>query len=63
MESSRDSSSLLEEVSSLSYSAVFLYFFALFIEEGSPCYSLELCIQLSMNQLGFSRETEPRIQG
>ena len=38
----------LEEISSLSHSMVFLYFFALIAEEGfliSPCYSLELCIQ------------------
>ena len=38
----------LEEISSLSHSIVFLYFFALITEEGflvSPCYSLELCIQ------------------
>ena len=42
-------SNLLEEISSLSHSVVFLYFFALIIEEGfhiSPCYSLELCIQI-----------------
>ena len=35
--------------SSLSHSVVFLYFFALIAEEGfliSPCYSLELCIEL-----------------
>ena len=35
----------LEEISSLSHSVVFLYFFALIAEEGfliSPCYSLEL---------------------
>ena len=35
------------KISSLSYSIVFLYFFALITEEGfliSPCYSLELCI-------------------
>ena len=35
-------------ISSLSYSIVFLYFFALITKEGfliSPCYSLELCIQ------------------
>ena len=35
----------LEEISSLSQSIVFLYFFALITEEGfliSPCYSLEL---------------------
>ena len=39
----------LEEISSLSHSIVFLYFFALIAEEGfliSSCYSLELCIQM-----------------
>ena len=38
-------------ISTLSLSVVFLYFFALFIEEGllvSPCHSLELCIQLGI---------------
>ena len=38
-------SNFLEEISSLSHSVVFLYFFALVAEEGfliSPCYSLEL---------------------
>ena len=43
-------SNFLEEISSLSPSIVFLYFFALITEEGfltSPCYSLELCIQIS----------------
>ena len=42
-------SNFLEEISSLSYSIVFLYFLALITEEGfliSPCYSLELCIQM-----------------
>ena len=42
-------SNFLEEISSLSHSVVFLYFFALIPEEGfliSPCYSLELCIQM-----------------
>ena len=42
-------SNCLEEISSLSHSVVFLYFFALIAEEGfliSPCYSLELCIQM-----------------
>ena len=37
-------SNLLEEISSLSQSLVFLYFFALITEEGfliSPCYSLD----------------------
>ena len=40
-------SNFLEEISSLSHSIVFFYFFALITEEGfiSPCYSLELCIQ------------------
>src|SRR5574337_667739 len=45
----------LEEISSLSHSVIFLYFFALIIEECfliSPSYSLELCIQ--MVYLSFS---------
>ena len=43
-----------EEISSLSHSIVFLYFFALISEEGfliSPCYSLELCIQMLISFL------------
>ena len=43
-----------EETSSLSHSIVFLYFFALITEEGfpiSPCYSLELCIQMGISFL------------
>ena len=42
-------SNFLEEISSLSYSIIFLYFFALITEKGlliSPCYSLELCVQM-----------------
>ena len=42
-------SDFLEEISSLSYSIVFLYFFALIPEEGfliSPCSSLELWLSL-----------------
>ena len=42
-------SNFFEEISSLSHSVVLLYFFALITEEGfliSPCYSLELCIQM-----------------
>ena len=42
-------SNFLEEISSLSHSIVFLYFFAMITEEVfliSPCYSLELCIQM-----------------
>ena len=48
-------SNFLEEISSLSHSVVFLYFFALIAEEGfliSLGYSLELCIQ--MDNLSFS---------
>ena len=47
-------SNILEEISSLSHSIVFLYFFALVTEEGfliSPCYSLELCIQYVSHEL------------
>ena len=45
-------SNFLEEISSLSHSVVFLYFFALIAEEGfliSPGYSLELCIQMGIS--------------
>ena len=47
-------SDFLEEISRLSHSAVFLYFFALITEEGfliSACYSLELCIQMGISFL------------
>ena len=47
-------SNFLEEISSLSHSVVFLYFFALITEEGfliSPCYSLELYIQMGISFL------------
>ena len=47
-------SNFLEDISSLSHSVVFLYFFALIAEEGfliSPCYSLELCIQMVISFL------------
>ena len=47
-------SNFLEEISSLSHSIVFLYFFALITEEGfliSSCYSLELCIQMLISFL------------
>ena len=50
-------SHFLEEISSLSHSIVFLYCFALITEEGfliSPCYSLELCIQMGISFLFFS---------
>ena len=54
MKCSPDVSNFLEEISSLSHSVVFLYFFSLITEEGfliSPCYSLELCIQMSISFL------------
>ena len=47
-------SNFIEERSGLSYSIVFLYFFALITEEGiliSPCYSLKLCIQMGVSFL------------
>ena len=43
-----------QEISSLSHSVVFLYFFALIAEEDfliSSCYSLELCIQMLISFL------------
>ena len=49
MKCSLDISDFLEEISSLSHSVLFLYFFALITEKGfliSSCYSLELCIQI-----------------
>src|SRR5574339_1115441 len=54
MKFSLDISNYLEEISSLSHSVVFLYFFALVTEEGfliSPCYPLELCIQMDISFL------------
>ena len=47
-------SDFVEEISGLSHSIVFLYFFALITEEGfliSPSYSLELCIQMGISFL------------
>ena len=47
-------SNFLEEIASLSYSIVFLCFFALIAEEGfliSSCYSLVLCFQMGMSFL------------
>ena len=49
-------SNFLEEICSLSHSIVFLYFFALINEEGfpiSPCYFLELCIQMGISFLFY----------
>ena len=47
-------SNFLEEISSLFHSIIFLDFFALIAEEGflvSPCYSVELCIQMGISLL------------
>ena len=47
-------SNFLEDISSFSHSIVFLNFFALITEEGfliSPCYPLELCIQMGISFL------------
>ena len=52
MTCSHDISNFLEELSSLSHSTVFLYFFALFLEKGllmSPCCSLKLCLPLGLS--------------
>ena len=54
MKCSLGSSNFLEETSSLSHSLVSLYFLALITEEDfliSPCYSLELCIQMGISFL------------
>ena len=45
-------SNILEEISSLSHSIVFLHIFSLIAEKGfliSPCCSLELCIQMGIS--------------
>ena len=47
-------SNFLEEISSLPHSIFSLYFFAMITEKGfliSPCYSLELCIQMLISFL------------
>ena len=47
-------SDFLEEISSLSHPVVFLYFFVLITKKGfviSPCYSLELFIQMGISFL------------
>ena len=60
-------SDFLEEISSLFHSIIFLYFFALITEEGfliSPCYSLELCIQMLISFLfSFGPITSWQIDG
>ena len=65
MKSSLGISNFLEDISSLSYSVVFLYFFALITEEGyltSPYYSLELCIPNS-NPWQKQRVSSQALQG
>ena len=45
-------SNFLDEISSLSYSILFFYLFALITEEGfliSPCYFLDLCFQMAVS--------------
>ena len=57
-------SNFLEEISSLSHSTFFLYFFKLITEEGfliSPFYSLKLCIQMGRAFL-FSSQSNSHIQ-
>ena len=60
MKCSRGISNILEEISSLSHSVVFLYFFALIAEEGffiSSCYfwnSAFRCLYLSFSPLLFT---------
>ena len=45
-------SNFLDEISSLSHSIVFFYFFALITEEGFiSYYSLEVCIQMDISFL------------
>ena len=47
-------SNFLGEISSLSHSIIFICFFALITGEGfliSPCYFLELCIQMGISFL------------
>ena len=64
-ESSLGVSNFLEEISSLSHSVGFLYFFALITEEGiliSPCYSLELCIPGGSDGKASAYSVEDRIQ-
>ena len=50
-------SNFIEEISSLSHSVVFLYFFALIAEEGfliSSCYSAFRCLYVSFSPLLFT---------
>ena len=47
-------SNFLEEISSLSHSIIFLYFFAFITKEAfviTPCYSMTVCIQMGLSFL------------
>ena len=66
MKYSRGISNCLGEISSLSHSIVFLYFFALITEEAfliSPCYSLELQIQMGLSFLKQKKATRREGEG
>ena len=63
MKCSLGTSNFLEEISSLSHSIVFLCFFALIAKKGfliSPCYSLELCMQMGTGSAGVAGSGEER---
>ena len=56
MKCSLGTSNFLDEISSLSHSIIFLYLFVLISEEGfliSPCFSLELRIQMCFSSRVF----------
>ena len=56
-------SNFLEEISSLSHSIVFLYFFSLITEEDllmCPRYSLELCIQMGRTRGLFKKSRDTK---
>ena len=61
MDFSLEISNFLEEISSPSHSIILLYFFALFPYKGSlisPCYSLELCLQMGKFRHSYSKLVE-----
>ena len=66
MKCSLDISNFLKEISSLSHSVLFLYFFALIAEEGfliSSCYSFELCKEIEeKNRMGKTRDLFKKIR-
>ena len=57
-------SNFLEDISSFSHCIVLIYLFALISEEGfpiSPCYSLELCIQMGISFLFHYPQAVPKL--